>query len=158
MFKSAMELDLDEQEYAALVRILELLEGGMLTHYMYDPLSVLHTMIHKGYAKGDGCFVQIPMRTLMYFNMTALAVITQCGVVCSMLGAAETLLGREFAYPIEDNKRLALRDLFGPTNIHERLGRITVAQAAKALRKYLTLGDAQWEQIIPSLKRAQGSV
>lgn len=72
-----------------------------------------------------------------------------CGTVACIGGWAERMGSPQFGY-LEDMPkslaRLVYPDSFGMKN--EQLRNITRAQAAHALRNYLTLGEARWAKIL----------
>ncbi len=126
-FKSADELGITEPQFDALRKTLVLLETGKLVHeFKYSHLS------------GEGGYTG-------HFNMGVWRGEAECGTVCCIGGTAELLGG----VGLGGNTRLVnppLHALFMPSVKNWR--DITPAQAATALRSYLTTGSANWGEAV----------
>ena len=123
-FLSADLLGLSTKEHAALIGVLGMLERGELRHVS---------------AEDDGDSVG--------FNMGTFA----CGSVHCIGGWADRLYGTDFRFLslLRDEQNLRLYELlFGAFQSEVELEDITVAQAAEALRNYLTTGNAHWLQVL----------
>jgi hypothetical protein len=131
-FMTAADLGLADEEQAALVALLGMLERGELHHV---PLSDVSTL-------GD-----IPENFTGGFNMEYWAVDTpNCGSVCCIGGSAEMIGGLRHDQLFNKMDALpALDDLFMPD---ADMDAITPAQAAMALRNYLTTGQARWSEVL----------
>jgi hypothetical protein len=127
-FKSAADLGITEPQLSALQKTLVLLETGRLVHADFDGRS------SDGYRE-EGEFTG-------HFNMGRWRAAQDCGTVCCIAGTAELIGDVEFSTASGG----ALGDLFwaGDCSPKEILN-ITPAQAATALRSYLTTGDARWD-------------
>jgi hypothetical protein len=129
-FMTAADLGLDDDEHAALVTVLGMLERGELHH------TRAKDIIPTG---------EKPVAFTGNFNMEYWTMNTQnCGTVCCIGGSAELIGGL-------DHDRL-----FNKMNYLPKLGElfllvgnddgITPAQAGIALRNYLTTGDPRWNE------------
>jgi hypothetical protein len=122
-FKTPAELGLCDADVEALQKVLGMLERGELHH----------ARLNEPIANG--------------FNMGTIETQHRCGTVCCIAGWAEILRGRKKSGPIPDAaKRDAYRRLIMPTGWQS--GRHTVAQAAIALRNYLTDGEPRWAEAL----------
>jgi hypothetical protein len=125
-FKSAADLEITEPQRDALQKVLVLLETGKLAHSLFndaEPESPTFSGL---------------------FNMTNWYASHRCGTVACIGGTAELISGVKF-----DNWALndGLYKLFAPTDLGTTTyERATPAQAARALRSYLTTGDAKWDE------------
>lgn len=130
-FKSTADLGLSDDEYAALVTTLGMLERGELVHVR---ISDQPTFRHD--ASGF----------TGHFNMGEWQEGFHCGTVCCIGGTAE-LIG-QVEFNICDNH--ALEELFYPTALTPRhlWDDITIEQAARALRSFLTTGHANWKDAV----------
>src|ERR1700679_4104916 len=131
-FKSAADLNISDVEIQSLVAVLGMLEREELVH-------------------GETPLCTKP-RKPNEFNMAA-TLENSCGTIACIAGWAHEVSGRE-AFPeivkgeIGDWKlraNPALLGIFGIGRRHGVLYSITPAQAAAALRSYLTTGDACWD-------------
>lgn len=138
-FKSADELGITEPQRDALRKTLVLLETGKLRHVpIYDDDGDLIDQM--------GRFVPLKARKFSYdFNMADWSHPHSCGTVCCIGGTAEFVGGLE-PLSFDRGAPAALQNLFYPENI--RLSVITPAQAATALRSYLTTGNANWAEAV----------
>ncbi len=134
-FKTPADLDLTEVEFDALAKVLGMLERGDLTYAQF--------------AEGDT------------FNMGFWQSVEKCGTIGCICGWANHVSGgRAFRGVGGTGYRghnESLRDLFIPFRdpngeiANAKLRRVTMAQAATALRSYLTSGDARWDEAMASL-------
>jgi hypothetical protein len=127
-FKTASDLGLTEPQKEALMKTLVLLETGKLEH-------------SKAF---DFSYEEEPTRAFSgKFNMRYWTEAgPQCGTIACIGGTAELISGVKFEYSMVSG----LRDLFQPALINmANWADITPAQAATALRSYLTTGDARWD-------------
>lgn len=130
-FKPASDLDLSEPQLSALIKTLVLLETGKLKHVPDAEGSEWPTA---------------PLGFTGHFNMDQWCLEHRCGTVACIGGTAE-LVGRlevsEFDTKAHRNR--PLHNLFYPSTVEGNWGAITPAQAAIALRSYLTTGDSRWD-------------
>lgn len=136
-FMSAADLGLTEPHRLALQKVLVLLETGEMKFEKVPPGA--QTEYEPENRKYGG-----------FFNMASWAMTHGCGTVACIGGTAE-LIGNvtftsDFGNDIDDP---SLRELFMPSCIPLYEWRdITVSQAARALRSYLTTGDAKWAEAV----------
>ena len=122
-FKSAADLEITERQLSALQKTLVLLETGKLIE-----TSLSEANNYKAGTLFSG-----------HFNMETWNSEHPCGTVACIGGTAELIGGVEFTeWP--DNL-----DILSWPNIPGSYSKITAAQAATALRSYLTTGDARWD-------------
>jgi hypothetical protein len=128
-FMTASELGITEPQRMALQKTLVLLETGKLVHTKLPLLFKFNAEKYSG-----------------HFNMGGWRRETECGSVCCIGGTAE-LIGN-----VRFNERApALETLFYPSSDGTKLQNyesITAEQAARALRSYLTTGDAKWSDAV----------
>lgn len=134
-FMSPEALGLTASQHRALVLTLNALERGELTHTP-KPMESAGTGEYSG-----------------LFNMASWNISSECGTVCCIAGTAE-LLGNlpvnSLERAIDDPRSSELFNLFYAVDessgapIYLLLEAIKPAQAAKALRGYLTSGVADW--------------
>jgi hypothetical protein len=79
------------------------------------------------------------------FNLGLWTEVSKCGTVGCLGGTAELISGVKFR-GWQDN--LGLSDLFNPEIIVANYDDVTAEQAGRALRNYLTFGDAKWAEVI----------
>jgi hypothetical protein len=126
-FKTADDLGLTDQHLDALIKTLALMDSGKLTHVInYDYV----------WANGRTEFTA-------HFNMADWSAPSECGTVCCIGGTAEYVGNISFGEIKNTNQKL--HDLFYPYVVEAGWDKITIAQAAIALRSYLTTGDARWD-------------
>lgn len=123
-YKTPADLQITDAEFEALVKVLGMLERGELVHATPKPCA------------GVG-----PLTG--HFNMAFHNTITECGTVCCIAGTASLLIG----IPLNHNRTKELRELCYPDSVRDWLG-ITPAQAAIALRNYLTTGQPSWAEAL----------
>lgn len=127
-FKTPAELRISQAQFDALVKTLGILERNETVWVSIDCVS--HHNIEK-------------IKFTGHFNMDVWQEPHKCGTVCCIGGTAELIGGVEF----DPHKNYALWGLFYP-NINLEYSKITVEQAACALRNYLTYGEAKWQEIV----------
>lgn len=123
-FMTAADLGITEAEVSALIKVLVLLELQEIKH-----------VAEKEDANGD-CF-----------NMNWEESKSKCGTVRCIGGWAAHFMGQN-AETYVWNADGKLRELFFPHTADLDWDSYTTAQAATALRNYLTTGDAQWADVI----------
>lgn len=134
-FLSADDLDITEPQRAALQKVLVLLETGKLHH-----VPELKTF---DYVSGRPEFTG-------HFHMGRWgATPASCGTAACIGGTAELIAGSN----LFNRGKIAasdLYDLFYPYILgdNEAWSSITPAQAARALRSYLTTGSANWAEAV----------
>lgn len=129
-FKSADELGITYQQKEALMKTLVLMETGRLIHV--ERPNVVSPDDAKIFTS--------------HFNMDKWNVIADCGSVCCIGGTAE-MVGQLQPYSLHEaaGENQALRLLFYPDGGDSDWKTIIPAQAATALRSYLTTGDSRWD-------------
>ncbi len=127
-FKTPEDLGLRDIEFNSLVTVLGMLEREELEFFDHDK-RVFHELTK--------C---VP--TPKFFSMAYWSALTSCGSVCCIGGTAE-VIGR---FKFSDETPELFRLLYGPFGAlsHE----ITPAQAAVALRNYLTYGEPRWGEAL----------
>lgn len=126
-FKTADELGLSDAQKGALMKVLVLLETGRLQH---------REMIGDADSADEPTFCE-------NFNMRWWTADHPCGTVACIGGTAELVGNVKFDGWIMN---AGLMGLFWPRPMTEtQICKITPAQAAIALRSYLTTGNAHWE-------------
>lgn len=131
-FKTADDLQITEEQKAALCKTLVLLETNKLTH-------VVQSFEGDDEATFSG-----------HFNMCNWAAKHGCGTIGCIGGTAEMVGQVSFGY-IYGIQNRALKNLFLPIGVPPiQWGNITTAEAANALRSYLTTGDARWDLAVAS--------
>lgn len=136
-FLSAEQLGLSTKQLTALIDVLGRLERGEFKHISEE--DFLHDDRHS--------------INIVGFNMGAFA----CGSVHCIGGWADRLHGTDFATmtanynPHKGLRWLRLYELFYCDETPIEMEEITPAEAAEALRNYLTTGDAQWAKVIGGL-------
>ena len=131
-FKTDAELGLSAEQHAGLVATLAALERGELVH-VPDPghdwkVDKEQYQMHNGF----------------HMRVWTLDGLNGCGTVCCIGGWAEQFGDVAFdIFPNEDGQE-ALAELFYPAD--ENAFTATPAQAAHALRNYLTTGKANWSE------------
>ncbi len=130
-FKTADELKLSEAERSALMKTLVLLETDKLRH-VYE---------WNNFDNREPGFSGL-------FNMNVWTRESHCGTVACIGGTAQLVGGVDFADG-DLPRGKELYELFQPTSIPSRWWQnITPAQAAVALRSYLTTGKADWKRAL----------
>jgi hypothetical protein len=129
-FLDAEVLGLSEPKRAALITVLGMLERDELHHV---PIEKIGGMASTPKFSG-------------LFNMAYWTAESECGTVCCMGGTAELISGQSFA----GARTQALSKLFYLRDAAEGFSynAITPAQAARALRNFLTFGEARWTEVL----------
>lgn len=127
-FKTPAELRIAVEEFDALFKVLGMLEREELKHVPVPNCGTDQTPIKR--------------RNLAGFNMRHWAVETDCGTVCCIKGAAETITSSEWKSWTPN-----LSELFCPSMSMEFV-RIEPSRAAMALRNFLTHGEPRWAEVI----------
>jgi hypothetical protein len=126
-FASAEQLCISDKERNALIDVLGRLERGELQHVQWDVADDDHVGFNMGTFK--------------------------CGSVHCIGGWADRLWGTSLSTGISPINRTALYNLLYVAHDGDELEDlvledITVAQAAEALRNYLTTGAARWAEVL----------
>lgn len=133
-FKTPADLRLTDLEFEALVKVLGMLERGELKHGDF-----------KRREPGD------------WFNMKSYGLTDKCGTIGCIAGWARVVSnGVAFPWAESDTAnplynftaKKNLRTLFIPSLMASCWDKITPAQAAIALRNYLTHGEARWAEAL----------
>lgn len=139
-FKTAADLSLTEREHSALIGVLGMLERDEVRH-----VPVKRTFKSR----------LAPREKTYLFNMEHFYTKSDCGTAACIAGAADLFFGSAFIVHagFGAGLRFALsrqaRELFAPRAISEDdWSQITTAQAAAALRSYLTTGEANWAEAL----------
>jgi hypothetical protein len=145
--KTSIELKITDAQRSALIKTLVLLETGKLEYTPVELQNEEGRYYHRPYALSysepsfDGGF-----------NMGVWSVVYEdCGTVACIGGTAELIGNVTFEnYLVESNDEL--RELFYPFDSLRtspvEYENITPAQAAHALRNYLTNGKANWGEVL----------
>jgi hypothetical protein len=135
-FLTAEYLGISEKEQAALIKVLGMLERGELFHVPeVEPMGWYDAGLKRPKFSGA-------------FNMDNIFTTHPCGTAACLAGTADIVCGTAFAPngdPVEWPD--ALNDLFCPPSVVDWQS-ITPADAAIALRNYLTLGEAGWAEVL----------
>lgn len=121
-FKTPADLKITDAEFDALAKVLGMLERDELQHV--KPLQ----NVPNGFNMADWHYKQ------------------HCGSACCIGGWVQRLFKIDLA-PC-GGKTPALDRLFYPHQPGTRLSQITTAQAAVAVRNYLTHGEPRWEEAL----------
>lgn len=136
-FMSAADLGISEAQKDALIKTLVLMETDKLVH-VRPPDEINWYAMESFTGK---------------FNMDAWNLSYEgCGTVACIGGTAEMVGGVSFGerhIDLPEN----LYSLFYPGDIFDDWEKITVEQASRALRSYLTTGHARWDLAISSNHR-----
>lgn len=139
-FQSAADIGINEIEFEALRTVLGMLERGELVHGKYPMASMF--------------------RRPNEFNMGAtLDETSACGSIGCICGWAHVVSGHQafadfFNYKGDDTSEIInampvnLRRLFRFGAQLGALADIQPEQAARAIRNYLTIGDAKWHEAV----------
>lgn len=132
-FKSADELGITKPQRDALCKTLVLLETDKLVHVT---------------ARAQSSCSDNPQFS-GHFNMSLWAAEYDCGTVCCIGGTAQLVGDTDFGQWWAFSDNWGLKNLFAPPQIRcSNWEMITPAQAATALRSYLTIGDAKWHEAV----------
>jgi hypothetical protein len=132
-FKTAQDLGISEGQKSALEKTLVLMETGKIRHVPAQDY-------------GKRCFYS-PKGFSGNFNMSDWTYGSACGTVACIGGTAEMVGNVDFGTGMSTE---GLRQLFYPDyeNEEEEYNDITVEQAARALRNYLTTGRPDWDTVL----------
>jgi hypothetical protein len=132
-FKSAADLGITEPQLSALMKTLVLLETDAL---QFVPVS-------EDDDGGEESPTFCSNFNMRFWSLTE----HRCGTVACIGGTAELIGDVKFSGWVHNN---GLNDLFWPIKHmnHSRIAAVTPAQAATALRSYLTTGDAKWDEAV----------
>lgn len=124
-FKTPVDLEMDEKDFIAHVQFLGILERGEIIYQdAWRP-------------KGKG------------FNMSL--AFANCGTIGCIYGWTQNMQGKKIDQ-IPDSIPAARHELYCPfqtfDDVHERRNAVTLAQAAIALRNYLTSGEPRWDEAL----------
>lgn len=130
-FQTPAALKISDAEFEALVKVLGMLERGEIEHspgIQFDKIDKRACMPPTG------------------FNIAAFYCKTDCGTAACICGWAE-FVGRldPFSLAARRYGNRGLMQLFEPSMGGEN---ITPAQAAIALRSYLSTGEARWSEAL----------
>jgi hypothetical protein len=123
-YKTAKELRISKKRYAALLDVLDLLDNGALRHVPIDTDFAICGFNMENYV-GD-----------------------RCDTVHCIAGWCDWLHDTKFAEYMDKPHPFELELLFYVDDDCEDRTKITVAQAAAALRNYLTLGEPLWYLVL----------
>lgn len=139
-FKSAADLGITEPQLSALQKTLVLLETGKLRHITDDDAKI---RVRNSWREAG-----VEPRFDGNFNLSTWGMEASCGTVACIGGTAEAITGVSFDGWM-DRPGSGLNNLFAPNEISTELwSAVTPAQAATALRSYLTTGDAKWHEAV----------
>ena len=132
-FESAADLDLTEPQRDALIETLSFMECGKIKHISLDKVAFSDD-------SQEAVFSGL-------FNLSAWVDSDyRCGTVGCIGGTAELISGVSFD-GWENKPRL--QQLFNPSTLIDDFDSVTVEQAARALRGFLTTGTADWSVFVP---------
>src|SRR5579872_209917 len=138
-FKTAKDLGLSDHRFESLVKTLGVLERGEVKH-----VRIVDDLFEEGKE------FAIPEKFDGLFNMDNTFTRANCGTAGCIAGTCDWLFKTDFAP--EGNLALDLNfellKLFCPNIDWYYWPKITVDQAARALRNYLSCGEARWKEII----------
>lgn len=133
-FKTAEELYIPEEWKNALIKTLVLLETDKIVRIDLHN-ERFHSMMGRGELQFTG-----------HFNMGTWGSACKCGTVACIGGTAELIGNVRFDH--WKVPRNLFRLFYPDLNDVRDFGEITIEQAARALREYLTTGDANWKQVV----------
>lgn len=139
-FMAACDLDITKAEFSALQKTLVMLETG----------KIVHAPIGDGYYPNQGPFTG-------QFNMCHWNSAHDCGTIACIGGTAELIGNVRFNIHNRNRPNNGLYRLFMPDLPESIWNDITPAQAATALRSYLTTGDADWPAAMARSSRETAS-
>lgn len=141
-FKTPAELGIKDAEFMALAKLCGMLERGELEHVEIKDQTAFYDMK-----------LPIPTEPTTGFNMGNIYLVDDCKTAACIAGSCDLFFGTKFAPDGDSNDDWPskLRELFCPPGMDdEEWGSITVAQAACALRSYLTTGEPRWDEALAS--------
>lgn len=145
-FKTAEDLDISEKHREALIKTLALFESGEMRHISYDVRNRSLTRDYDASFSGNfnmqGWSVRVPTDPIP----SDYGAQRDCGTIACIGGTASLIGGVDFEiYASPGVRRSSLWQLFYPNVDIDQWDKITVEQAAMALRSYLTTGKPHWE-------------
>jgi len=132
-FKAAEDLGLTDLQYDALRQTLVAMETGLVEHVKVDQMKTRRAGTVRG--------------VIGKFNMAFWRANMRCGTVACLGGTAEMISGTKPGTLFGSLTSPALHELFHPSGGFE-WENISVDQAARALRNYLTTGEPNWEEAL----------
>lgn len=137
-------LGISEKEHRALVKVLGMLDRGELK-------------FGKGYRRA-ALFSEVFARPKkpQAFQMALVASETECGTACCIIGWArilskdERMFARRLSSELKDLCGLDSGECPSPARWNYGNANIEPAQAAIALRNYLTTGEPRWDEALAS--------
>jgi hypothetical protein len=137
-FMTPADLGLNDRQFDSLVKVLKLLEVGLLKYVSSPryrvPGNTPDEINSLPYPSFDGLF-----------NMTSWVCDSECGTVACIGGTACLLADNPLLF---SNDPISTEELFYPPHAIIESNRITTEQAARALRSYLTTGDPKWTEAV----------
>lgn len=131
-FKSPTDLGISDAEFSALIKVLGLLEREEVEHFKVGSFAA-----SRGHGSPTG------------FNMALIKTGTDCGTAACILGWARELAADRDLFRGELASKL--EDLFCMGGSHGFRGKfseeILPAEAAIALRNFLSCGEPRWNDI-----------
>lgn len=141
-FQTAADMEITEPQKEALIKTLVLLETGKLVHA--SKRMVLESPEIERAPSFSGLFNMRSWGADDDFT-------SECGTIACIGGTADLIAGEPLFALTNHNSNKNLYELFYPPTLHWDLWYdITPAQAATALRNYLTTGDARWDLAVAS--------
>lgn len=110
-----------------------------ITDILFESLVKVLGMLERGELKHTPVTMPIPNG----FNMADRWIHDDCGTACCIMGWCDLVARKQLSWPISNH---ALADLFCPDMCWA--GHHTPAQAAIALRNYLTHGEPRWAEAL----------
>ena len=138
-FLNHNELSITELQREALIKVLVLLETGKLVHKQLSYEHDFHNDIPEA-ADFTGHF------NMSHWCTSSISPHGTCNTICCIGGTAE-LVGK-VGFGMGNIATPSLDDLFYPHGYGVDFESITPQQAARALRNYLTRGDAHWREVL----------
>lgn len=145
-FKSAQDLNLRDDQYTALIKVLHLLETEKLEHIVRSDRHKIPIGQHKF---NMSLWELLEAQETHEFVLIPSYEKRECGTIGCIAGTANVLAGtdvfRHYCHDSAPYRETALGRLFFP-DIYD-FDTITPEHAATALRSYLTTGDVDWSTI-----------
>jgi hypothetical protein len=139
-FMTAADLGLNDRQFDSLVKVLKLLEVGLLKHVSSPRYRYPGNTPDEINSLPDPSFDGL-------FNMASWMCDSDCGTVACIGGTACLLAGDPLLF-LHGEELPALDALFFPVPSVGSSNWITTEQAARALRSYLTTGDPKWTEAV----------
>lgn len=138
-FQTAEALGVTDAELDALIKVLGMLEREELRHAIFDVRALfVPVTAPRSQVPWDGLFNMVSWNSC----------VAECGTVCCIGGAAEIVgsLPRRSLSVRRDNNSALERLFFSVTATPVEMAKITPAQAAIALRSFLSSGEPRWAE------------